>query len=61
MREAIRAARKEFSVCTGPANSTVTFQMDVPATMPVIKELCGLDIVERYLESINAGPNTTKA
>jgi len=60
MREAIRAARKEFSVCTGPANSTVTFQMDVPATMPVIKELCGLDIVERYLESINASPNTTK-
>jgi hypothetical protein len=51
MREAIRAARKEFSVCTGPANSTATFQMDVPATMPVVKELCGLDAVERYLES----------
>ncbi|CAN6297514.1 unnamed protein product [Urochloa humidicola] len=60
MREAIRAARKEFSVCTGPANSTVTFQMDVPATMPVVKELCGLDIIERYLESVNAGPTTTK-
>ncbi|CAL4936383.1 unnamed protein product [Urochloa decumbens] len=54
MREAIRAARKEFSVCTGPANSTTTFQMDVPATMPVVKELCGLDIVERYLESVSA-------
>ncbi|CAL4919463.1 unnamed protein product [Urochloa decumbens] len=61
MREAIRAARKEFSVCTGPANSTVTFKMDVPATMPVVKELCGLDVVERYLESVNAGPSTTKA
>jgi len=61
MREAIRAARKEFSVCTGPTNSTVTFQMDVPATMPVVKELCGLDIIERYLESLNAGPTTTKA
>jgi hypothetical protein len=38
MREAIRAARKEFWVCTGPANSPLTFQMDVPATMPVVKE-----------------------
>ncbi|RLM98687.1 indole-3-acetaldehyde oxidase-like [Panicum miliaceum] len=61
MREAIRAARKEFSVSTSPANSTVTFQMDVPATMPVVKELRGLDVVERYLESLNAGPTTTKA
>ncbi|KAF8659334.1 hypothetical protein HU200_058537 [Digitaria exilis] len=62
MREAIRAARKEFSVCDGPANSTAIFQMDVPATMPVVKELCGLDVVERYLESISAaGPNTAKA
>jgi indole-3-acetaldehyde oxidase len=52
MREAIRAVRKEFSVCTGPANSAVTFQMDVPATMPVVKELCGLDVVERYLHLI---------
>nr|CAB3492934.1 unnamed protein product [Digitaria exilis] len=62
MREAIRAARKEFSVCTGPAKSATTFQMDVPATMPVIKELCGLDVVERYLESVSAnGPTTVKA
>ncbi|XP_062214373.1 indole-3-acetaldehyde oxidase-like [Phragmites australis] len=62
MREAIRAARKEFSVCTGPANSAMMFQMDVPATMPVVKELCGLDVVERYLESMfAAGPTTAKA
>ncbi|KAF8710017.1 hypothetical protein HU200_029744 [Digitaria exilis] len=62
MREAIRAARKEFSVCTGPANSTATFQMDVPATMPVVKELCGLDVVERYLESVSTnGPTSVKA
>ena len=62
MREAIRAARKEFSVCTGPANSAVTFQMDVPATMPIVKELCGLDVVERYLEGASAAdPNTAKA
>ncbi|TVU44680.1 hypothetical protein EJB05_04129, partial [Eragrostis curvula] len=62
MREAIRAARKEFSVCTGPANSATTFQMDVPATMPIVKELCGLDVVERYLESVSiANPNIAKA
>ena len=60
MREAIRAARKEFSICTGPANSAITFEMDVPATMPIVKELCGLDVVERYLESMStAGPTTT--
>jgi hypothetical protein len=62
MREAIRAARKEFSVYTGPANSPLTFQMNVPATMPIVKELCGLDIVERYLESVSAaGTATVKA
>ncbi|XP_066328062.1 indole-3-acetaldehyde oxidase-like [Miscanthus floridulus] len=61
MREAIRAARKEFAVCTGPANSAITFQMDVPATMPVVKELCGLDVVERYLESMSAAGTTTTA
>lgn len=54
MREAIRAARKEFAVCTGPANSPLTFQMDVPATMADVKELCGLDVVERHLQSLSA-------
>ncbi|KAM0919400.1 hypothetical protein ACQ4PT_008302 [Festuca glaucescens] len=54
MREAIRAARKEFSVCTGQANSPITFQMDVPATMVAVKELCGLDVVEKHLESLLA-------
>jgi indole-3-acetaldehyde oxidase len=60
MREAIRAARKEFSICTGPVNSAVTFQMDVPATMPLVKELCGLDVVERYLQSLSAGPSAVE-
>ena len=59
MRAAIRAARKEFAVCTGPANSTTTFQMNVPATMPVVKELYGLDVVERYLEGICAADLST--
>ncbi|VAI37771.1 unnamed protein product [Triticum turgidum subsp. durum] len=55
MREAIRAARKDFS-----ASSPLTFQMDVPATMADVKELCGLDVVERHLQSLSsaaAGPN----
>ncbi|XP_051177851.1 probable aldehyde oxidase 2 [Lolium perenne] len=49
MREAIRAARTEFS-----AESPLTFQMDVPATMAHVKELCGLDVVERHLQSLSA-------
>ncbi|VAI22982.1 unnamed protein product [Triticum turgidum subsp. durum] len=49
MREAIRAARKEFK-----ANSPLTFQMDVPATMADVKELCGLDVVERHLQSLTS-------
>ncbi|KAL6893923.1 hypothetical protein ACP4OV_008021 [Aristida adscensionis] len=61
MREAIRAARMEFSMCTGLAKSPLTFQMDVPATMPVVKELCGLDVVERYLETVTACATSTKA
>ncbi|KAF0929320.1 hypothetical protein E2562_019903 [Oryza meyeriana var. granulata] len=67
MREAIRAARKEFAAATGtgPAGGSelASFQMDVPATMPAVKELCGLDVVERYLESFSATtvPNTGKA
>ncbi|KAJ7960369.1 putative Aldehyde oxidase [Quillaja saponaria] len=49
-REAIREARKQllsWSALDGPDS---TFQLEVPAIMPVVKELCGLDIVERYLE-----------
>jgi indole-3-acetaldehyde oxidase len=49
MREAIRAARTEFA-----AESPLTFQMDVPATMADVKELCGLDVVERHLQSLSA-------
>ncbi|XP_073004972.1 indole-3-acetaldehyde oxidase-like [Typha latifolia] len=54
IREAIRAARVDSLSCGGSDNSSLTFQMDVPATMPVIKELCGLDNVEKYLEGLSA-------
>ncbi|XP_073004878.1 indole-3-acetaldehyde oxidase-like [Typha latifolia] len=54
IREAIRAARADLLSCGGPDNSPFTFQLEVPATMPVIKELCGLDNVEKYLEALSA-------
>ncbi|CAL5089858.1 unnamed protein product [Urochloa decumbens] len=52
VREAIRAARKEFANSTGSGSSPLEFQMDVPAPMTLVKELCGLDIVDKYLESL---------
>ncbi|KAL6880173.1 hypothetical protein ACP4OV_011738 [Aristida adscensionis] len=50
-REAIRAARKEPHCC-GFASSASHFDLEVPAIMPVVKELCGLDNVEKYLKSL---------
>ncbi|KAJ1696193.1 hypothetical protein LUZ63_004705 [Rhynchospora breviuscula] len=52
VREAIRVARLDYiSTQGGSEVSAVTFQMDTPATMQVVKELCGLDNVDKYLES----------
>nr|XP_029117923.1 LOW QUALITY PROTEIN: indole-3-acetaldehyde oxidase-like [Elaeis guineensis] len=50
-REAIRAARMESLSCIESEASPSIFQLEVPATMPVVKELCGLDNVDRYLET----------
>lgn len=49
-REAVKEARKQLRMWKGEDGSGSTFQLPVPATMPVVKELCGLDIVESYLE-----------
>jgi hypothetical protein len=55
LREAIRAARKDFSYSTESAGtSPLIFQLNVPAPMTVVKELCGFDIVEKYLENLSA-------
>uniref|UniRef100_A0A0E0LJD2 aldehyde oxidase n=1 Tax=Oryza punctata TaxID=4537 RepID=A0A0E0LJD2_ORYPU len=54
VREAIRAARIEFAGSSGAGSSLLTFQLDVPAPMTVVKELCGLDIVEKYLEDLSS-------
>ena len=52
-RAAVKEARRQYLSWGGVAKETdsVKFQhLDVPATLPVVKELCGLDMVERYLE-----------
>ncbi|XP_021864564.1 abscisic-aldehyde oxidase [Spinacia oleracea] len=49
-RAAIKEARRQLASWGGHVNVSM-FQLSVPATMPVVKELCGLDIVERYLSS----------
>ncbi|KAF8113609.1 hypothetical protein N665_0047s0017 [Sinapis alba] len=49
-REAIKEARKQLRMWKGEDGSSLMFQLPVPASMPVVKELCGLDIVESYLE-----------
>ncbi|CAN8300899.1 unnamed protein product [Cochlearia groenlandica] len=53
---AIRAAIKEAKKQTmrwsnNQEEIDLTFELPVPATMPVVKELCGFDVVEKYLES----------
>ena len=51
-RAAIKEARKQLASWGGlDAHAYDPFQLSVPATMPVVKELCGLDIVEKYLNS----------
>lgn len=49
-RAAIKEARKQLLAWSGKDESCSTFQLEVPATMPVVKEHCGLESVERYLE-----------
>jgi len=51
-REAIRAARKQPHFSDSGPSSQSHFDLEVPAIMPVVKELCSLDNVERYLESL---------
>ncbi|PRQ32716.1 putative oxidoreductase [Rosa chinensis] len=51
-RAAIKESRKQLLQWGGLNGSASMFQMAVPATMPVVKELCGLESVECYLEWI---------
>ncbi|XP_021278309.1 indole-3-acetaldehyde oxidase-like [Herrania umbratica] len=50
-RAAIREARKQLVSWTGQNDwSESTFQLEVPATMPAVKELCGLDSIQTFLQ-----------
>ncbi|XP_022756063.1 indole-3-acetaldehyde oxidase-like [Durio zibethinus] len=50
IRAAIKEARQQLHSWGGIDESNSTFQLEVPATMPVVKELCGLDSVQRFLQ-----------
>ncbi|KAM7256568.1 hypothetical protein ACFE04_012309 [Oxalis oulophora] len=49
-RDAVREARQQLRSWSGQDKTDVPFQLEVPATLPVVKELCGLDSVEKYLQ-----------
>ena len=51
-RAAIREARKQLLCWKGLNESDLTFQLEVPAIMPIVKKLCGLENVEIYLQSL---------
>ncbi|KAB2606367.1 abscisic-aldehyde oxidase [Pyrus ussuriensis x Pyrus communis] len=54
-RAAIKESRKQLLEWGDLDGSASIFPLDVPATMPIVKELCGLAAVERYLEWIVGG------
>ncbi|KAK7300354.1 hypothetical protein RJT34_11198 [Clitoria ternatea] len=49
-RAAVKEARKQLVSWSNLDGADSTFELEVPATLPVVKELCGLDSVERYLK-----------
>ncbi|CAK9155718.1 unnamed protein product [Ilex paraguariensis] len=51
-RAAIEEARKQLFCWNGLDGSYSRFQLEVPAIMPTVKEQCGLNNVERYLQSL---------
>ncbi|XP_052190123.1 indole-3-acetaldehyde oxidase-like [Diospyros lotus] len=54
-RAAIEEARKQLASWKGlddPHFHSTIFQLEVPATMPVAKEFCGLDTVECFLKNL---------
>ena len=50
-RAAILEARRQLLSWNGLDESNATiFQLEVPATMPVVKERCGLDSIQKFLQ-----------
>lgn len=52
-RAAIKEAQKQKRRWCHEDESDDALQLQIPATMAVVKELCGLDCVESYLKWIN--------
>ncbi|KAG8371086.1 hypothetical protein BUALT_Bualt13G0050300 [Buddleja alternifolia] len=53
-KAAIDEARKQLKSWGVVEGTDSTFLLDVPATLPVVKQLCGLNTVETYLQSLLA-------
>ncbi|XP_049353967.1 abscisic-aldehyde oxidase-like [Solanum verrucosum] len=53
-RAAVKAAREQLKLWGKLDGSVSEFYLDVPAILPVVKTQCGLDYVEKYLESLLA-------
>ncbi|KAL9316112.1 hypothetical protein ACSQ67_017113 [Phaseolus vulgaris] len=49
-RAAVKEARTQLLSWSNQDGEDSTFQLEVPATMPVVKELCGLHTVQAYLK-----------
>ncbi|KFK38678.1 hypothetical protein AALP_AA3G146400 [Arabis alpina] len=54
VRAAVKEARKQIVRCSSNSQQGIDlssdFELPVPARMPVVKEFCGLSVVEKYLE-----------
>ncbi|CAN6993425.1 unnamed protein product [Brassica oleracea var. botrytis] len=52
VRAAVKEAKKQIQTWSNNNGQGIdlSFDLPVPATMPVVKEFCGLDVVEKYLE-----------
>ncbi|KAH0728245.1 hypothetical protein KY284_004110 [Solanum tuberosum] len=53
-RAAVKAAREQLKQWDKLNGSVSEFYLDVPAILPVVKTQCGLDYVEKYLETLLA-------
>ncbi|KAL1558283.1 aryl-alcohol oxidase 3 [Salvia divinorum] len=54
IRAAVVEARKQLKGWGATQGTDADFQLDVPATLPVVKQHCGLDYVEAYLRNLLA-------
>ncbi|CAN6840534.1 unnamed protein product [Brassica oleracea] len=52
VRAAVKEAKKQIQTWSNNNGQGIdlSFDLPVPATMPVVKDFCGLDVVEKYLE-----------